>query len=352
MKQAFLGMFVDLQVRCDAKGDLAYVLGVPDRGVPPWSIAIDPDERRRLSEVAREVGVVAYVQCPAGTIDLNQFAEDVEHDWSGRWSKAGDLITAGKIDEAETLLNELLADSPNRLPIARHALGRCHRAKNRLPEAIACFREAAAMVRRRRDKAFLPSAAGILSDLGVAYKRSGDYARAACCLTWALSLRPNHCEALATFATLFGESDALFVNVCARILAIGGRDKLAEQLAGGYAGEYKKDAAKLLELARWAAKDLDLARWPLALAKEELTPEKFFAALDAAAGEPKAPVLAMPVLPPPPSPSPAPEAAPKVEPPPETKSAAKAEAPAPAPSAAAARDEPAAKAKKPWWKVW
>ena len=287
------------------------------------------------------MGVVTYVQCPSNTIDLNDFATDVEHDWSGRWAKASDLITAGKIDEAEPILAELISDSPGRLPIARHAMGRCHRAKNRLPEAIASYREAVAMVKRQRDKAFLPSAAGILSDMGVAYKRSGDYARAACCLSFALSLRPNHCEALATFTTLFGQADALLVRGCARILAIGGRDKLAEQLGAGYAGEYKQDAAKLLEIARYAAKDLDLAKWPLALGKEELTPEKFLAALDAATGEPKAPALEMPPEPPPPPPSP------KVEAPSaEARPAAKAEAPAPA------KEESAAKAKKPWWKFW
>ena len=357
----FHGMYVELQVRHDPKGQLSYVLGIPDRGVTPWAIALDPDHRQRLSEGARAAGLVAtYVQCAGPkTIDLNEFATDVEHDWSGRFARASDALAAGKLDEAEAIASELVADSADRLPIAHHLLGRCHRARNRLAEAIACYRLAAGMAHRKRDRAFLPSAAGMLSDMGVAYKRSGDYARAAFCLTCSLSLRPNHPEALATFVTLFGESDALLVHACARIAALG-RDKRADQLIGGYSAEYKKDAAKLLEIARWTARDLDLARWPLAVSKEELVTERFLASLDAASGEPRAPALEMP--PPPPAPPPLP----KAEPPRSEPVAAPQTAPlpvpvaAPAPAASAAppmpapAPEPAAEArpKKPWWKFW
>ncbi|MGC4117731.1 MAG: hypothetical protein QM765_24880 [Myxococcales bacterium] len=371
----FKGMYVELQVRNDSKGQLAYVLSVPDRALPPWAIPIDPDHRATLSQGAKEVDhVVTYVQCPGPkTIDLNEFAADVEHDWSGRYGRASDLLAAKKVDEAYAIAAELVDDCHDRLPVAHHLLGRCLRAQNHLPEAIGCYRTAVGMLKKKREKTFLPSAAGVLSDMGVAYKRSGDAARAACCLTWALSLRPNHPEALATFVTLFKECDALVVHACARMLALG-RDKLAEQISTGYAAEYKKDGAKLLAIARHASKDLDLTKWPLALKKEELAPEKFLAALDAATGEPSAPVLEMPPEPPP---EPVKTAEPVAEPAPQPAAPeAKVEAsaaevkPAAAPEpvkAVEAKEMPAApqapqavekekkddgKGKKKWWKVW
>lgn len=382
----FKGMYVELQVRNDAKGQLAYALSVPDRGIPPWSIPIDPDHRAMLSQGAKEFGHVAtYVQCPGPkTIDLSEFSADVEHDWSGRYGRASDLLAAKKLDEAEAIAVELADDCHDRLPIAHHLMGRCHRAQNRLPEAIACYRTALGMLKKKREKTFLPSAAGVLSDMGVAYKRSGDAARAACCLTWALSLRPNYPEALATFVTLFKENDALVAQACARMAALG-RDKLAEQIATGYAAEYKKDGARLLAIAKHAAKDLDLAKWPLALKKEDLSPEKFLAALDAASGEPASPVLEMLPEPPPepPKPEPVPEPKPApVEAEPAAEPAKPAEKPAepvkaaePAKPAEAKPAEPAKLAepdkkpakpaaeekkekeegkgkKKPWWKVW
>ncbi len=388
----FKGMYVELQVRNDAKGQLAYVLSVPDRGIPPWTIPIDPDHRATLSQGAKEFGHVAtYVQCPGPkTIDLDEFSADVEHDWSGRYGRASDLLSAKKLEEAEAIAAELADDCHDRLPIAHHLLGRCHRAQNRLPEAIACYRTAVGMLKKKRDRTFLPSAAGVLSDMGVAYKRSGDAARAACCLSWALSLRPNYPEALATFVTLFKECDALVVHACARMLAIG-RDRLAEQITAGYSAEYKKDGARLLAIARYAARDLDLAKWPLALKKEDLAPDKFLAALDAAAGEPVAPVLEMPPEPPPEpaKPEPVPEAKPAAEPAkveaqapaaaPETKpaepakpaeakpaepakpaevappaAASKPAAPEPAEPKPAAEDkkEEAKGKKKKWWKIW
>lgn len=272
------GMYVELSVRRNDDGQLAYQLRVPDRGADVWEIVLAPEDVPRLEEAGRDTDCLALITTGSARIDLARFAAGVRHDWSGRFSDALRSFFEGRVDEAQEILETLSRKRPE-WPQARHWLGRCHRQRGSLDQASACYRAALGLFSVCGKKAFPPLAAGILSDLGVARKKMGDLDGAAVCLRWSLTLRPNHPEALATAAALLADNEAIFMDALARIIAIGRRDELAEQLADVYARSMGRDPAAVLSKARSMAEGFDLERG-LPLVDPPLTPKRFFAQLD------------------------------------------------------------------------
>lgn len=278
VRRLLAGMYVELSVRRNEDGQLAYQLSVPDRGSDVWEIVLAPEDVPRLEEAGRDTDCLARITAGSAHIDLARFTAGIRHDWSGRFSDALRSFFEGHVDEAQKILDTLSRKRPD-WPQARHWLGRCHRQRGSLDQASAHYRAALGLFSVGGKKAFPPLAAGILSDLGVACKKMGDLDGAAVCLQWSISLRPNHPEALATAATLLAANEAIFMDALARIIAIGRRDELAEQLADVYARSMGRDRDALLSKARSMAEGFDLERG-LPFVDPPLTPERFFAQLD------------------------------------------------------------------------
>lgn len=257
-------MFVELDVRFDRAGRLAYHLGIPDRQVEPTSISIQPAD---LSHVVHAAN--ALRSCPArivdgrgGVINLDRFTAGLVHDWTGTYARALHDFHGGRPEQAVTALAPLVvSDSP--APAVYHLLGRALRARGDLglavPHLLAGIRHASAT---QGDK-LLPAAAGILTDLGIVFKKLGMNGKAAHCLLHALRLRPNNPDALLTFATLFPVTDALHIYALGRVLAIGHHHDRVRECAEGLAQVTGTAVAEILRQAEEAAARVDLATWPL-----------------------------------------------------------------------------------------
>jgi tetratricopeptide (TPR) repeat protein len=257
--ELFHGMFIELSVRPIRGGGLAFCLDVPDRELGTWSIPVREGDRLKLARTAGECG--ARVACNGDALELAPFASGLRHDWSGKVAQAFAALSSGDPDAARRSLRPVCARS-EAPPAAHHLLGRCYRALGVLDEAIDCYRAA---VRQSADEAGLlhPFAAGVLSDMGVAYKKQGDPARAVHCFLHSLHLRPNHPEALLSFFSLMALDDSYVVFGASRVLALGGRDALVDEFLASYASFAKKSARALRADAERLAQKVDLTQWPL-----------------------------------------------------------------------------------------
>ncbi|MBI3097677.1 MAG: tetratricopeptide repeat protein [Planctomycetes bacterium] len=108
-------------------------------------------------------------QCPEeqahaqGTQNLAPYVAGLRHDWSGRYSDAHRAFDDGQIDEAQDALETLSRERPD-WPQAHHWIGRCHRQRGEMNEAVACYRKALRLFRSDGQKTLPPFAAEILSD--------------------------------------------------------------------------------------------------------------------------------------------------------------------------------------------
>jgi tetratricopeptide (TPR) repeat protein len=258
------GMYVELSLRPDRRGELAWCLDVPDRNVVPWSIPIQPEDLPKLGQRAGLMdGVPTVVYSGEGrAIDLTPFARHLQHDWSGRVGRALVDYSRGEPDKAQALLEEVVAEHRGAIPGAHHLLGRCRRAKGELREAIGCYHAAVRAASDRVSGRMIPYAAGPLSDMGVAYKKLGEVGRAVHCFLHSLWLRPNHPEALLSFFSMMPESEEYVLFAAARVMAIGGSEDLAAEFLANFARYHGADSDQLKAKAKRLARRVDLLRWP------------------------------------------------------------------------------------------
>jgi hypothetical protein len=271
-QNAIKHMVVEFDVRFDFRGELAYHLDVPDRGLPPVAIAIPPGQLARAERGASMMNVCpTFIRDQAGgSLDLSRFCMDVTHDWSGNYARANRaFVLEHNVDSALKGLYGLQRVVGEHMPVAaRRLLGRCHRELGQLDESITHYKIALSCACESMQSRFLPVAAGVLSDLGVAYKRKGDLPRAALCLLHSLQLRPNHPQALLTFAATLLEP-ALVTHACARVLVIGGHRELVVSLLKNVAEVRGVEAESLLQQAEALVPRIQLGDWPLARAELE-----------------------------------------------------------------------------------
>lgn len=254
-------MFVELTVRPMRGGGMAFCLDVPDRDLGTWSIPIREGDRIKLARGSGACGARIVNERSTKSIDLSQFCDGLRHDWSGKVAAAFADLACGKAREAAAALEPISADD-GAVPAAHHLLGRCHRALGHLPEAVECYRKA---VRASADESgkLQPWAAAPLSDMGVAYKRQGDAARAIHCFLHSLHLRPNHPEALLSFFSLMAVEEGYVLFGAARVLAMGGQEDLVDQFLDSYSTVSGRDIAALRAQALKLSHKVDLAKWPL-----------------------------------------------------------------------------------------
>ncbi len=258
-------MYVDLDVRFNQAGRLAYHLGVPDRQLAPVAIPIAEQDIPRVIAGAALLNtcVTVIIDGHGGIVDLERFYVDLEHDWTRNYATGLREFQAGNFAAAITPL-QFLVDTESRAPAVHHLLGRCHRARGDLNAAVHHYLGAVRNACSTTGDRMLPTAAGVLSDMGVAFKRLGMNGKAAHCFLHSLHLRPNHPEALLTFVTLFPQTEALVLYGLGRALAIGGHEALIDQVVTGIASARGRDPTELRGKVDDAATRVDLAVWPLA----------------------------------------------------------------------------------------
>lgn len=258
-------MYVDLDVRFNQAGKLAYHLGVPDRQLQPAAIPIAEHDLPRVIAGAALLNtcVTVIVDDHGGSLSLDRFCLDLEHDWTRNYATGLREFQAGNLDAAVTPL-QFLVDTESRAPAVHHLLGRCHRARGDLNAAVHHYLGAVRNACSSTGDRMLPAAAGPLSDMGVAFKKLGMSGKAAHCFLHSLHLRPNHPEALLTFVTLFPQTEALVCYGLGRVLAIGGHASLVDQVITGIAAARNLAVADLRAKVEGAAARVDLAAWPLA----------------------------------------------------------------------------------------
>ncbi len=320
------GHYVELDVRFNNAGTLAYHLAVPDIVGAPWAIPLDPAQVPRIDEAARILNIcmTMILQPGQAPLKLTEFFEDLTHDWTGAYARGHRAFMAGDLAAAGAALAPLAADQPDSVPAAHHLLGRCHRGRNDFAAAIEHYTRAARAATHTQGH-FLPRASSILSDMGVSYKKLGQEAKAAHCLAHSLQLRPNHPAALGTYFTLFGAWEAGFTYALTRIAAIGSEPGLFKQLAQATAGAIAQSPDDVLRRAEAEGRRIDLARSPLG-PSAPIPADEFFAGLAAAHGELLRPTLT-------------PMATRSPDDPGSTR-----------PTSSADDEDPPAK--KPWWKLW
>ncbi len=258
-ERLFEDMYVELSVRARSDGGLAFCLDVPDRDLGSWLIPLHDAELLKLGQGPADCE--ARLRADGGTrsLDLSPFCVGLRHDWSGGVARAFCDLARGDVEGSARRLAPLVARR-DAVPGAHHLLGRCHRAAGRLSEAIACYREAVRAC-AGEDGKLRPWAAAPLSDMGVAYKKQGDAARAVHCFLHSLHLRPNHPEALLSFFSLMALDDTYVLFGAARVLALGG-GPLVDQFLSSYAEFAGKDPAGLRARAEELAPGVDLGAWP------------------------------------------------------------------------------------------
>lgn len=257
-------MFVELDVRLDRSGRLAYHLGIPDRLVEPTGIAVQPADLPHVADA-----VAALRTCPArivdgrgGTINLERFTEGLAHDWSGAYARALHDFVGGRPEQTITALAPLADGS--RVPAVHHLLGRAYKVRGDAATAVPHLLEGVRQASASHGDKLLPAAAGILTDLGIALRKLGMNGKAAHCLLHALKLRPNNPDALLAFATMFPATDALHIYALGRVLAIGHHQGRVRECAGVLAQSTGTAVADIMRQAEEAAVRVDLATWPLA----------------------------------------------------------------------------------------
>lgn len=270
-------MFVEFDVRLDHAGNLAYHLGVPDRMFDPVGIPVRQADLPHILETT-----AALRTCPArivdgrgGALNLERFTADLAHDWTGAYARALQEFTAGRHDQAIGILEPVAAGS--RVPAVHHLLGRSHRARGDHGTAVPHLLEGVRHAGASHGDKLLPAAAGILTDLAVAFSKLGMAGKSAHCLLHALHLRPNHPAALLAFATMFPATDALHIYALGRVLAISSHGPSGLHDAGnhhhrvrvrecaeGLAQSTGTAVAEILRKAEEAATRVELATWPLA----------------------------------------------------------------------------------------
>ncbi len=272
-------MFVEFDVRLDRTGRLAYHLGVPDRQVEPAGIAVQPADLPHVAAAAADLR-----SCPArivdgrgGVLGLDRFTEGLAHDWSGTYARALHDFHGGRPDQTVAALTEVADDSC--VPAVHHLLGRAHKARGDLGAAVPHLLDGVRHASASSGDKLLPAAAGILTDLAIAFKKLGMTGKAAHCLLHALHLRPNQPDALLAFATLFPATDALHIYALARVLVIGPHHDRVRECADGLAQSTGTAVADIMRQVDEAAARVDLAVWPLARADLGRSPG-FFAGLD------------------------------------------------------------------------
>ncbi|NEO88039.1 MAG: tetratricopeptide repeat protein [Spirulina sp. SIO3F2] len=282
VKALFQDMYVNFDIRWNSQGKLAFHLDVPDRNMIPWAIPINPTDMEHLQQGAAALNLcLPIVQNDQGeSIDLKKFAWDVTYDWSQTYAQAHQAFTENSLTTAKQLLLQCLAENPQPAPAVYHLLGRSVKGLGELDQAIDYYVKAIALTRDATGTTLLPKAAGILSDLGVAFKQKGDLPRAIHCFLHSLTLRPNHPAALITFATLFTRTPGLMTYCLARVMVIDPRNAWLPTVIQNCARSVKLTPEQLLTRVRlgvrWAE---DLSHWPLA--RPELkTYQSFKAGLD------------------------------------------------------------------------
>ena len=260
------GMYVELSVREQEGGALAYVLDVPDRQGRPWAIPLHAPDLPRLDRAARLCDLCpTVIRDEEGLLlDLGDFAERLEQDFSGGVARGMTALAQGEVESAAELFASVARTRPEGTPAAHYLLGRCQRDLGELEPAKASFLRA---VRNAADPGtglLIPFAAAPLSDLGVLYKHQGEAARAVHCFLHSLALRPNHPEALLSFFSLVGSEEPLVLYGAARVLALGpGREALVRDYLAGWAERSGTAPDQLWAHAQALAPSVDLGRWPL-----------------------------------------------------------------------------------------
>ncbi|NEO85326.1 MAG: tetratricopeptide repeat protein [Spirulina sp. SIO3F2] len=291
-------MYVGFDVRFDATGQLAFHLEIPDRKMTPWSIPIAYEDLERLKAGSEMLGgcVPIVTDGKGESIDLKDFAMDITYDWGRAYCKARKAFDTNAIEIAGQLLLPFLDANPKQVPAAHHLFGRCSKQLGGIDTAIEYYGRAIAIAVNAMGTQLLPMAAGMLSDMGVAFKQKGDIPRAIHCLLHSLTLRPNHPEALLTFVTLFGQEPELIVYGLARVSVIDPQNALVAKVIQGFAPSLKTTPEQLrARVQRCAEGKVDLSHWPFA--REEFkTYQSFKAGLDDAsrvATKPRVPASAL-----------------------------------------------------------
>jgi tetratricopeptide (TPR) repeat protein len=290
-KKIIDGMYIDLDVRFNKKQDLAYHLEVPDLKMNPWAITIEPSQLERTAEAASMLNIcMTMIMQPNGdSVKLTEYFEDLTHDFSGTYAGAHEAFAHGNISLTELLLTPLTEANPDSLPAAHHLLGRCYRAKNDFATAVQHYARGAKAATHTKGH-FLPRASGILSDMGVSYKKMGEEAKAAHCLSHSLRLRPNHPSALGTYFTLFGSWEEGFIYCMTRIAAIGSDPEFVKIVAQSAGGALGRAPGQLESEANAAARNVDIARSPIG-STAPIDAAAFFQTLEATSGDAQRPVL-------------------------------------------------------------
>jgi len=280
-RKLLYGMYVETGVRFNTAGELAYHLSVPDRQHTPSAIPLQLDDLSRIQQGVNQINACPTIIMDSGNgrIDIEPFIMDITHDWSGIYAQAHQSFLANQIDAAITKITPLTTKNPDSLPQAHHLLGKCYRAKGDSASALDSYYRAVQNARDSTGEMLIPLAAGILSDMGVLFKRLGDVERTIHCLLHSLHLRANHPEALVTFITLFPKEPQLVTFSIARIMAIGGRDNLIQTVTKGYTQTAGINSQAFISEAQKISRKIDLAKWPLAR-KEFATFTSFYAGLN------------------------------------------------------------------------
>lgn len=277
-------MYIEFDVCEGADGELAYSLAVPDRALGPWLLTISPDDLGLIEETQRLLNTIpSFIRGERGApIGLADFAMDLDHDFSGRYVKAGKALKDGRADEARSALLSLIDEQPTGLHHARRLLGRCHLAAGDTSAAIEALIGGVRIARLTAGERLHPAASTSLCDLAEIYSKQGRPGAAALCLLHALELRPNNPDALLALGSIFPNEGELVEHILARVFAVGGRDDDAVAWAE------KNGAAPSIARARQLAGDVLLSTWPYG-GPDFASPEHIELALSAPEAPPKPP---------------------------------------------------------------
>ena len=205
----------------EADGKLQYIMAIPSKQLGNWGIPIEPEDVQRIKVGAELLGVCAtqirFDGARKRSIDLSHHCFNLMHDWSGVFPKAVKLMDEDQFDAAQSLLEKLVVEAPG-LHDAHWHLARCYKHHERWDDAIAQYLKAIASAEGPRAE-LLPMAAETLAHLGILFFKLERPAEALVCLHTALTLDPNHAEALVTYAALFTGNKDVLIACMARLVA-------------------------------------------------------------------------------------------------------------------------------------
>ena len=289
LRQRLVRMYVALDLRFTDKRELGLHLQVPDIGIGPWVIPLDKAQIPRIEKQFKILSTCPVVIAgkDGDSISLADTVTDLTFDWSGAYAQALDAFMAKDIAAARAALEPLVAQNPSTLPAAHHLLGRCYRAQNDLVTAIEHYRRAVRAATHTMGH-LVPYAAGTLSDLGVAYKKLDQLAKAEYCFRHSLSMRPNHPSALISYFTLLGVWEQGLDYALTRVVAINDK-ALAMELATMIGQALSREPSSVLAAAIKKSLGVNLAEPLFDLGAFKA--EDFFTGLDAVSGDPVRPAL-------------------------------------------------------------